>query len=115
LSSIFIASPTALETANAEPQPLDLAVKAVASLHLLLYPESTGYKLPNLDPSLLESATNQKSTRARLYLAATLTPFRGINFEQKKKPVPLVDNVIREGLKVCGSLGLIESTIDKTV
>ncbi|PVG04799.1 hypothetical protein CPB86DRAFT_692433 [Serendipita vermifera] len=100
LSSIFIASPIALETATEKRQSLDLSAKGVASLHLLLSPESTGYDLPALDPSLLETTKNQKSTRARLYLAAALTPFRGIKFEQKKKTVPLVDNVIREGLKL---------------
>ncbi|KAG8836724.1 CCA tRNA nucleotidyltransferase, mitochondrial [Serendipita sp. 411] len=73
------------------------AVDGLRTVELLL---SANDKLPALDPSLLEVVQNDKSTRARIRLAALLTPFRWILFEEKKKKIPLVDSVIRDGLKL---------------
>ena len=41
------------------------------------------------------------SCRARLYLAATLTPYKNITYRDKKnKPQPVIDFILRESLKL---------------
>lgn len=57
------------------------------------------FSLPPIHPTLLIHATNSDVKR-RLYLAAALTPFRGLTIPEKKRLVPATEAVIREGLKV---------------
>lgn len=55
--------------------------------------------LPALHPLLLSDTSS--STSRRLYLAAALTPYRGLTYTQSKGKVrPAVEAVIREGLKL---------------
>lgn len=56
--------------------------------HVLLY---------NFMPS---DKGKRKTLLQRLWLAAALIPWRHLTYDVKKRKVPLVENVIREGLKV---------------
>jgi hypothetical protein len=56
--------------------------------HALLY---------NFVPSDKEK---QKMLLQRLWLAAALVPWRHATYKVKKRKVPVLENVIREGLKV---------------
>jgi tRNA nucleotidyltransferase (CCA-adding enzyme) len=56
-------------------------------------------------PTLLSLANADPSCKARLYLAATLTPYKYITYLDKKtnkkeKPQAVVDYIIRESLKL---------------
>jgi hypothetical protein len=57
------------------------------------------YALPQTHPTLLTHASDP-NVRRRLFLAAALTPFKGITLPDKKRAVPAAEAVIREGLKV---------------
>lgn len=72
-------------------------MKGVASLETLL---SSDLDTLSVHQILRDATLNDKSLRARLTLAAALNPFRGMSYTVKKKQVPLVDSVIRDGLKV---------------
>lgn len=52
-------------------------------------------------PTLLAHALNDRGTRTRLFLSASLYSFAGITYNDHKRKVhPLVEAVIREGLKL---------------
>jgi hypothetical protein len=72
-------------------------VKGVASLEVLLSSDSDTLSVHQI---LRDATLRDKSLRGRLTLAAALNPFLGMSYTFKKKQVPLVDSVIRDGLKV---------------
>ena len=70
-------------------------------LHTLTLPEQGQAYLPTLHPILTAAATHEPSTRPRLYLACTLTPYRGLSYEDSKQKSHLaVEAAIREGTKL---------------
>ncbi|KAF8321615.1 hypothetical protein DL93DRAFT_2130122 [Clavulina sp. PMI_390] len=60
--------------------------------------ESSG-SLPRIHPIMLGKATSPDVKR-RLFLAAALTPYKGLTLPDKKRLVPATETVIREGLKL---------------
>ncbi|CCA67451.1 related to tRNA nucleotidyltransferase [Serendipita indica DSM 11827] len=89
----------ASSTSSGAPLSMDYALRGIIIIELLLRSEE---HLPGVHPLLLSSTLETHSTQARLRIASILTPFRGLTFEQKKKSIPLVDSVIRDGLKLGG-------------
>jgi tRNA nucleotidyltransferase (CCA-adding enzyme) len=87
------------------PGPRSLGLAASSVLHNLLsqfdgQKETVTSELPPLHPSLFQHAGPDKDVRRRLYLAAAMTPFKGITYLEKKKPVSAMEGLIRVGLKV---------------
>nr|GAT43620.1 tRNA nucleotidyltransferase [Mycena chlorophos] len=89
----------ATATLSGPPGPSISSVKAARILHTLISQATTATKAPH--PSLVSLARTDSSVRARLYLAAALTPFASLTFlDRKKKPQPTLDCVMRESLRV---------------
>ena len=91
----------ALAASDGNALPMDYAVRGITLMQLLSAPNE---RVPSVHPLLLSSALEISATQARLRIASILSPFRGLAFEQKKKTVPLVDSIIRDGLKVITSV-----------
>lgn len=57
--------------------------------------------LPKIHPILFSAITNDPTSIARLYMAASLAPFLDLTYLDKKdKTIPAVDAAIRESLKI---------------
>ena len=57
--------------------------------------------MPPLHPILLAAVAHEQSTRPRLYLACTLTPYRSITYkDMKNKTRSAVECALREGTKL---------------
>ncbi|KIJ68763.1 hypothetical protein HYDPIDRAFT_82132 [Hydnomerulius pinastri MD-312] len=80
----------------------ELSLTACTILHEFLSPPSETHNRTTLPhPTLLNHALNDKGTKARLFLAASLFPYAGITYKDKKqKEHPLVEAVIREAVKL---------------
>jgi tRNA nucleotidyltransferase (CCA-adding enzyme) len=99
-SSIFLVSPTINNSLSATPAPYGVSESAASILHALLHPSEQS-PIPPVHPTFLSPAMITSSTKARLYLAAALTPFKDIQYmDVKKKEHQAVEAVIREGLKL---------------
>ncbi|KAI9059577.1 hypothetical protein FKP32DRAFT_1579611 [Trametes sanguinea] len=94
---------------SGEPSAPLNALKAAIILHVLTNSTNTPSTLsgvpfpplPPVHPLLLSDFSTQNSTSRRLYLAAALTPYDGLTYQQAKGKVrPAVEAVIREGLKL---------------
>jgi len=70
------------------PESMEVTYPYAVMPHALLY---------NFMPSEKE---RQKMLLQRLWLAAALVPWRHATYKLKKREVPVLENVIREGLKV---------------
>ncbi|KIJ21452.1 hypothetical protein PAXINDRAFT_159537 [Paxillus involutus ATCC 200175] len=89
--------------ASASVAASELSLTACTILHNLLSPSSLDTHQPTIrpHPTLLSQASNDKATKARLFLAASIFPFAGITYKDHKQKIhPLVEAVIREGLKL---------------
>lgn len=87
---IFHLPPNLTPTLSASPLPAHTSVAAARILQ----------SIPALHPRLAASVTDI-GTRARLYLACALTPYRGITYQDAKaKTHPACEVVLREGLKL---------------
>ncbi|KAG6371634.1 hypothetical protein JVT61DRAFT_9348 [Boletus reticuloceps] len=82
----------------------ELSLTACTILHDFLFsPSPSGLRrfTTRPHPTLLVHASNDQGTRARLFLSASLYSFAGITYKDHKQKVhPLVEAVIREGLKL---------------
>ena len=77
----------------------ETSLAAATILHLLLTsPDSLD--LPQLHPLLLSQLSNDTSAKARLFLAAALTPYRASTFLEGGKKRTVVAWIIRDGLKL---------------
>lgn len=96
--SIFSVIPPEVTSTFSRPVgPTIDSLKAVSILRLLL----SETKLTPLHPLLLSAIHMDPTCTDRLYLAATLTPYLGINYKaRKQKELPAVTYVIRESLKL---------------
>jgi len=57
--------------------------------------------LPDLHPLFYQALDEDATCLPRLYLAASLTPYRGLTYsDKKKKDRPLVGLIIRDSLKL---------------
>lgn len=102
-SCIFYAAPAINGSASSSRGPTSSAVLAASLLHDLISPESSRSRkhLPSLHPSLLTALQLDVALKARLFLAASLYPYRGITYlDSKKKTQSMIEGVIREGLKL---------------
>ena len=81
---------------------LDTSLTACTILQSVLssVPLPNGANVP-VHPTLLHHTLHDPGTKARLFLAASLFPFYGITYkDRKQKEHYLVEAVIREGLKL---------------
>jgi tRNA nucleotidyltransferase (CCA-adding enzyme) len=96
--TIFFNIPAEVKSKISEPFTLrpDDGLAAVSILHALL--NAGGSRPFSLHSTLLQM---NSAFKARLYLAAILTPFLGIEYrDHKQKDRPLVEAVIRDSLKL---------------
>ena len=102
-SSVFMIPSSITSTFSADPAPSLIAVAAATVLQHLLDPSPRSAPFghfPTLHKTLIPSITTP-GTRARLFLAAALTPYRGISYtDSKGKPHPALEPVIREGTRL---------------
>ncbi|KAF4572560.1 CCA tRNA nucleotidyltransferase, mitochondrial [Pleurotus pulmonarius] len=101
-SSVFSVLPNEITSALSSSVRDDASgLKAAVLLDTLLHPPSTSSpRLPAVHPTML-STSDEPACTARLFLAAALTPYRGISYsDKKKKPHPAVEAAIRESLKL---------------
>ena len=95
-----VVPPEHSKTFSASSGSRQTALTAAYILHRILHP-SPSFPIPSLHPTLLSVAGTDPSCKARLYLAAALTPYKGIVYhDRKKKPQSATDLVIRESLKL---------------
>ncbi|KAL0950683.1 hypothetical protein HGRIS_007462 [Hohenbuehelia grisea] len=100
-SSIFAALPREITSSFSDVLgPSTDALKASTILLALLEPP-TSMALCPVHPTLLSTLSTDPTSRPRLFLAAALTPYRGVTYQdRKKKTIPAVDAAIRESLKL---------------
>ncbi|KAF9498151.1 hypothetical protein BDN71DRAFT_1386446 [Pleurotus eryngii] len=98
-ASVFSVLPNDISSALSSPvQDNASGLKAAVLLDTVLHPSPS--KLPAVHPTML-SISEDPSCAARLFLAAALTPYKGITYsDRKKKPHPAVEAAIRESLKL---------------
>lgn len=97
-SSIFWASPTALESFSSLPTDSSQGLIAATILHSLT---ATTSPLPTIHPLLAQHFALHPSTRPRLFLASALTPFKGITYQDAKDKIhPAVEAILRDGCKL---------------
>lgn len=100
LYSSVCAAPESVEsTYSTRPASYGSAIAAMHILDTLLTSEPAP-DLPPLHPLLTSQLTHDKTLKARLYLAAFLTPYSGIMSIGKGKPKTAVEMVLREALKL---------------
>ncbi|KAJ3805839.1 hypothetical protein F5876DRAFT_51138 [Lentinula aff. lateritia] len=97
---IFSVIPTDVVSTFSRPRSANIdSLKATSILRLLLSGTSTG--LTPLHPLLTTAIHEDTTCKDRLYLAATLTPYLGVTYKDKKqREFPAVTYVIRESLKL---------------
>lgn len=100
--SIFHIPPQVAVSFSGSPGPLEHGLAASYIFSMLTSPsEPQPVDLPPLHPVLASAAAHEPSTRARLYLACALTPYRSITYRDHKKKTHLaVEGAIREGTKL---------------
>jgi tRNA nucleotidyltransferase (CCA-adding enzyme) len=99
LHNSLFSVPQSSFTFSGSPAPAWTSFAASTVLHaLLLEPSTLG--LPSLHPLLLSHIPKDKTLRARLFLAAALTPFRQLSCTVKNREVSATEVVIREALKL---------------
>lgn len=97
-SSIFWASPTALNSFSSIPTDSLQGLIAATILHSLTITPSP---LPAIHPLLVQHFTLHPSTRPRLFLASALTPFKGITYQDAKNKIhPAIEAILRDGCKL---------------
>lgn len=72
---------------------------AASILHGLLTSPKT-ISLPSIHPTLTSQLAVDPTLKARLFLAAALTPYKGAKYVEKKKEKSVVEGAIRESLKL---------------
>lgn len=100
-STVFQVPEQAASTVTGEPGPIDRAAASASILNTLWRTDPP--PTLNLVPvhSALPSHVRGKLVMARLYLACALIPYHGLEYrDHKNKSKPLVDAVIRDGLKL---------------
>ncbi|KAG6857615.1 hypothetical protein H0H87_010183 [Tephrocybe sp. NHM501043] len=98
--SIFLViPPPVLATFSAAPASRDTAFAAALITHNLLHPMD-GSPLPQLHTSYLSAVDADVTSRPRLYLAAILSPFKSITYQEKKKTPLAIEYIIRDVLKL---------------
>ncbi|KZT42787.1 hypothetical protein SISSUDRAFT_1058254 [Sistotremastrum suecicum HHB10207 ss-3] len=81
------------------PKTYRSAVSAALILYSILYPPRSS-QVPRVDPAMTLPIKSDKSTQARFFLAAALTPWKDTTYQEKKHVRSGVELVIRQGLKL---------------
>ncbi|KAG6885520.1 hypothetical protein C0993_000516 [Termitomyces sp. T159_Od127] len=98
--SIFsIIPPHVLAAFSSPPAPSEIAFTAALVTHNLLHANETS-SIPSLHSSYLSAINADPTCRARLYLAAVLTPYKGISYQEKKKRPSAIEYILRDVLKL---------------
>src|SRR5271154_6680075 len=93
----FYLPPTIVSAMSGPPASYTQSLSAATFLHVIF--NKPTQLLPAVHPDLVHNVT--PSTMARLFLAAALTPFRGLKYtDSKNKSHFAVEAVIRDGLKL---------------
>ena len=101
--TVFHVPPETIDNASAPVASPELSLTACTILHDLLFQPSSGPPkyTTRPHPALVAHALSDRDTRARLFLGASLFSFAGITYKDHKQKVhPLVEAVIRQGLKL---------------
>ncbi|KAF7986165.1 hypothetical protein HWV62_38552 [Athelia sp. TMB] len=101
---IFTIPPAISDTFSSAPGPPILSLAAATILQALICPVSANASFKDLGPvhpTLISTVNSSKGTRALLFLASALTPFRGITYtDAKKKTHAAVEAAVREGTRL---------------
>ncbi|KAG6896741.1 hypothetical protein C0992_006403 [Termitomyces sp. T32_za158] len=98
--SIFSTTPPHLLAAfSSPPAPRDTALAAALITHNVLHANETS-PIPSLHSSYLSAISADPTCRARMYLAAALTPYKGISYQEKKKTMSAIGYILRDVLKL---------------
>ncbi|KAG6866248.1 hypothetical protein C0991_006835 [Blastosporella zonata] len=98
--SIFsVIPPPVMATFSSPPVSRDAAFAAALITQNLLHPAEPS-SLPPLHTSYLSAINADPTSRPRLYLAAILTPYKSITYQDKKKTPLAVEYIIRDVLKL---------------
>lgn len=97
--AIFSVPHAISSTFSSHPTSYKSSLAAATILHVLLH-DPSALNLPDIHPLLLSQLELDKTAARRLYLAAVLTPYKGLTYQEKKKERPAVEAAIREGLKL---------------
>ncbi|KAH8834931.1 hypothetical protein DL96DRAFT_1665961 [Flagelloscypha sp. PMI_526] len=101
--AIFGTFPPDIKSSLSGPaEPSKLALAAVSILRYLLDPSLyPSIILPSLHPTLLQAVKSDPTCVTRLYLGASLIPWRDVTYTDKKKKVnSAVEAAIKESLKI---------------
>ncbi|KAF8887799.1 hypothetical protein BD779DRAFT_1672615 [Infundibulicybe gibba] len=102
--SIFSVIPPEVQSAFSAPlSPLSTSLTAASILQVIINPTQFlgSFIFPSVHPTLLSLVVRDPACIARLYLAATLTPYRGITYQdRKKKTHAAVEYALRESVKL---------------
>lgn len=101
--SIYSVIPEHFPTAKpAQPTAPCIALSAASILNYLLKSrnQASNINLPDLHPLFYQALDEDTTCLPRLYLAASLTPYKGLTYRDKKKDRLLVGLIIRASLKL---------------
>ncbi|KZP15234.1 hypothetical protein FIBSPDRAFT_750637 [Athelia psychrophila] len=103
-SSVFTIPPAISNAFSSAPTLPITSVAAATILQALIDPATSdafSTRLPTIHQTLTSQVGSSKGTRALLFLAAALTPFRGITYmDAKSKKQHAVEAAVREGTKL---------------
>lgn len=95
-STVFGIPPALSGKTTGTPRPESSAIHAAIILCGLLS-SVTGIPAPHEE--LVKQAREDHNLRQRLIFGAALTPWKNMTYTEKKRSPPLVEGIIREGLK----------------
>ncbi|KAJ1309611.1 hypothetical protein OPQ81_006383 [Rhizoctonia solani] len=96
--TVFGAPPDVSGKITGTPRPQSSGTHAASILCSFL--DSVPTPLPEPHPELLKLAHEDHGVRKRLIFGAALTPWRDVTYPQKKGYLPLVEHIVKEGLKI---------------
>lgn len=101
-SIYFVIPEDFISTSSGKPALPCTALAAASILHHLLENRKQSLNnFPTLHPLFYQALDSDSTCSSRLYLAASLTPYKGLTYrDKKKKDQPFVDLVIRDSLKL---------------
>ncbi|KAJ3575901.1 hypothetical protein NP233_g783 [Leucocoprinus birnbaumii] len=103
-SIYFVIPDNFLSTLSGNPAASSQGFAAASILHHLLEnrkQESRNIDLPALHPLYYQALDTDPTCSSRLYLAASVTPFKGLTYlDKKKKEQPVIELVLGESLKL---------------
>ncbi|KAL5635434.1 hypothetical protein ACGC1H_004281 [Rhizoctonia solani] len=105
--TVFGVPPDITGKTTGSQRPRTTGIHAASILCSFL--DSVSTSLPALHPELLKQAHEDHGLRQRLIFGAALTPWKDMTFPQKKGHLPVVEHIVKEGLKIGGQIHFIPS------